>query len=133
LINAIALLIFVVYGFSLSFIDSDQNIFLTFVFSGYFILGVILGVIFRKMLLRGLVTAFPLTFLSWLIAFMLFSSYGGITTLVQAFSESFNSALLAGLLFSSTTFFAVFFTAMVFRLVLLVSKRIKKAPVDIKE
>lgn len=127
MIYLIALLIFIVYGFSLlSFIDIDPNVFLTFVFSGYFILGVIFGVIFQKRFLSGLVTAFPLTFLSWLIAFALFSSFSGVTALIQAFSEGFQNVLIAGLLFSSITFVAVLLTAMVFKLFQFVSKRIKK-------
>lgn len=122
----ILLLVFTVYGFSLSFVDIDPYDFLTFVFSGYFILGVIFGVIFRKSFLSALATAFPLTFLSWLIAFALFSSFSGVTALVQAFSEGFQNVLTAGVLLSSVTFFAVFLTTAVFKLFQFVSKRNKK-------
>jgi hypothetical protein len=76
--------------------------------------------------LSGLVIAFPLTLLSWLIAFTLFSSSSGFTALVKAFSEDFQNALVAGLVFSSLTSAAVLLTSAGFKLFQLVSKRIGK-------
>lgn len=124
----IILLVFIVYGFSLSFVYVNGDVFLTYLFSGYFILGVIFAVIFRKKVLGGAVTAFPLTFLSWLIASLLFSGLSGIMTPVQAFSWNFQNVLIAGLIFSSVTFVAVLLTSVVFKLFQFVFKRIKKAP-----
>ncbi len=127
-IYLIVLLVFMVYGFSLSFIDIDPDVFLTFLSSGYFILGVIFGVMFRKRFLNGAVTAFPLTFLSWLIASAIFSSLSGISAVIQAFSEDLPNVLMAGLVFSFITFAAVLLTAMVFKLFHFVSQRISKKP-----
>lgn len=99
--HLVFLLIFIVFGFSLHLFDIDPNLLTVYGFSGYFILGLTFGVISRNSFLGGLVIVFPLTFLSWLIAFALSSSSGGITALVQAFSENLQNVLVAGLLFSS--------------------------------
>lgn len=99
--HLVFLLIFIVFGFSLHLFDIDPNLLTVYGFSGYFILGLTFGVISRNSFLGGLVIVFPLTFLSWLIAFALSSSSGGITALVQAFSENLQNVLAAGLLFSS--------------------------------
>ena len=120
------LLIFVVFGFSLLTFDIDPDAFTVYIFSGHFILGLAFGVVFRKRFLSGLVIAFPLTLLSWLIAFLLFSGSNGINNLVQVFSEDFQNALVAGLVFSSITSAGVLLTSMVFMLFRLVSKRIRK-------
>jgi len=131
----IALLIFIVYSsllLSLSFINLQPQIFLTFVFLGYFILGVIFGFIFRKRFLSGSVTAFPLTFLGWLIAFALFSSLDGFTSPVQSFSEDFQNALIAGLFFSTITFVGALLTAMAFKLFQSISKRIKTSSASLE-
>jgi len=120
------LLIFIAYGLGLFFIDFDPSIFLISISSGYFVLGLVFGVIFRKRFLSGSVVVFPLTFLSWLIAFALFSSSNGITALVQAFSRDSQNVVIAGLVFSFITLFAVLLTAAVFELYQFVSKRIKK-------
>lgn len=126
LLYLVFLLIFLVFGFSLLTIDIDPDAFTMYIFSGHFILGLAFGVVFRKRFLSGLVIAFPLTLLSWLIAFVLFSSFNGIISLVQAFSEDFQNALVAGLVFSLTTSAGVLLTSMVFMLLRFVSKRIRK-------
>jgi hypothetical protein len=121
--------IFIAYSFCLFFIDIDPSVFLLSISSGYFILGLGFGVIFRKSFLGGSVGVFPLTFLSWVVAFALFSSSNGFAALVEAFSEGFQNVLIAGLIFSFITFFAVLLTALVFKLFQFVSKRIKKETV----
>lgn len=126
LIYLVFVLIFVVFGYSLLTFDIAQDAFTVYVFSGHFILGLAFGVVFRKRFLSGLVIAFPLTLLSWLIAFLLFSSSNGINALVQAFSEDFQNALVAGLVFSLTTSAGVLLTSAVFVLFRFVSKRIRK-------
>jgi hypothetical protein len=97
LVYLIFLLIFIVFGFSLLAVDIDPSVFGIFFFSGYFILGLAFGVVFRKRFLSGLVIAFSTTFLSWLVAFVLFWSFRGIAALVQVFSEGYQNVLVAGL------------------------------------
>lgn len=126
LIYLIFLLSLIVFGLSLLIIDIEPIAFTTYTFSGHFIFGLVFGVIFRKRFLSGLVIAFPLTLLSWLIAFTLFSSSNGITALAKAFSEDFQNALVAGLVFSSLTSAAVLLTSTGFKMFQLVSKRIRK-------
>jgi len=126
LIYLVFLLIFIIFGFSLLTIDIDPSVFGIFVFSGYFILGLAFGVVFRKRFLSGLVIAFSTTFLSWLTAFVLFWSSRGITALVQVFSEGYQNVLVAGLVFSVVTSAAVLLTFMAFMLIHFVSKRIRK-------
>jgi len=126
LIYLVFLLIFIIFGFSLLTIDIDPSVFGIFVFSGYFILGLAFGVVFRKRFLSGLVIAFSTTFLSWLTAFVLFWSFRGITALVQVFSEGYQNVLVAGLVFSVVTSAAVLLTFMAFMLIHFVSKRIRK-------
>jgi energy-converting hydrogenase Eha subunit C len=108
--HLVFLLIFIVFGLSLRLFGIDPNLLPVYAFSGYFILGFTFGLISRNSFLGGLVIIFPLTFLSWLIAFALSSSSGGITALVQAFSENLQDVLVAGLLFSSVASVPVFVT-----------------------
>lgn len=113
LTHLIFLLIFIAFGFSLNswhLFGIDPNFLPLFAFPGYFILGFTFGVMSRNSFLGGLVIIFPLTFLSWLIAFTLSWSSGGITALVQAFSENLQNVLVAGLVFSSVASVPVFVT-----------------------
>ena len=126
LLYLVFVLIFVVFGFSLLAFDIDPDAFTLYVFSGHFVLGLAFGVVFRKRFLSGFVIAFPLALISWLIAFLLFSSSNGVAGLVQAFSEDFRNALVAGLVFSLITSAGVLLTSTVFMLFRFVSKRIKK-------
>jgi hypothetical protein len=125
LVYLIFLLIFIVFGFSLLAVDIDPSVFGIFFFSGYFILGLAFGAVFRKRFLSGLVIAFSTTFLSWLVAFVLFWSFRGIAALVQVFSEGYQNVLVAGLVFSVVTSAAVLLIFMVFWLVGFVSNRIR--------
>lgn len=126
LIYLIFSLSLIAFGLSLLIIDIEPIAFTTYIFSGHFIFGLAFGVTLRKRFLSGLVIAFPLTLLSWLISFTLFSSSNGITALVKAFSEDLQNALVAGLVFSSLTSAAVLLTYIGFMLFQLVSKRIRK-------
>jgi hypothetical protein len=126
----IALLISIAYGFSLSLINIGSQVFLTLIFSGYIILGIFFGFVFRKDISRSLITAFTLTFFGWIVAVALFWSLDGVTALIQAFSQGLQNVLMAGFLFGFTTILGTFLSVLVLRLLEFISKRRKSlAPV----
>lgn len=122
-----ALLISIVYGFSLSLINLPPQAFLTFVFAGYLILGLVFGFIFRKSFMTGLGSAFSLSFLGWIIAVALFWSISGVPAFIQTFSEGLLNVLTPALLFSLTATVGALFAALVLKLRRFITKRTQRS------